>query len=107
MDVAHGGRDLSDELLARLRQRDASRRPVEEPDAERALQLSDRIAERGGRNPSSSAAVRNFPRRATIRTASNSARLFNAIVPDFVMKRSTLSRLSRDMSIATLLTSHV
>ncbi len=51
MNVPHGGRDLRDELLACLRQGDASRRPVEKPYAERALQLSDRIAERGGGNP--------------------------------------------------------
>ena len=51
MNVSHGGRDLRDELLARLCQGDAPRRPVEEPYAKRALQLSDRIAERGRRDP--------------------------------------------------------
>ncbi len=45
--------------------------------------------------PSSSAAVRNLPRRATMRTASSSVRLLCAIVPAFVMRRPELSRLSR------------
>ncbi len=48
MDVPHRGSDLRDELLAGLRQGDASCCAVEQPDAECALQLSDRVTQCGG-----------------------------------------------------------
>lgn len=47
MYVTEGRSDLCDELLACLGQGDAPRGPIEKPDAQRPLQLSDRIAERG------------------------------------------------------------
>jgi NAD(P)-dependent dehydrogenase (short-subunit alcohol dehydrogenase family) len=51
MNVADGGSDLVDEPLTGLGKGHASRRAVEEPHTERALQLADSVAEGRGRDP--------------------------------------------------------